>query len=125
MQKTSPVRIRMTHDEVKELEQISIELLGKKNKSRLVRKLVRDFIGFGPDLLDLQMVEFRLAVRQLSGVSNNINQIAKAVNANSNNISRLSLEQLKIFQLSVDHLNDKLLDIMSHTKARKGYKIEH
>lgn len=124
MLKTTPVRIRMTHDEVKALEEISIELLGRKNKSRLVRKVVRDFIGFGPDLLDLQMAEFRQAVRQLSGMANNFNQVVRAINSNPQNLSRVTEERLENISNSINNLNSKLLNIINNTRSRKGIILE-
>ena len=107
MPKTTPVRIRMTHDEVKAIEEVSVNLLGRINISKVVRKATRDFLNFGPDLLDLQMAEFRLAVRQLSGISNNLNQVAKAINSDQNNLSRVRIEHLNSLRISVDTLNNK------------------
>lgn len=125
MPKTTPVRIRMTHDEVKAIEEVSVNLLGRINISKVVRKATRDFLNFGPDLLDLQMAEFRLAVRQLSGISNNLNQVAKAINSDQNNLSRVRIEHLNSLRISVDTLNNKLIRIITHSKQRSSGEIEY
>ena len=125
MSKTTPIRVRMTEEEISALEGISEVLTGRVNISRVVRKATRDFLNFGPDLLDLQMTEFRLAVRQLTGVARNLNQLTKAVNADSKNLSRISIETYACLSKSVDKLNDSLTKIIVHTKQRKGGVIEH
>ena len=51
MIKSDNIRVRLTTEEKAALEQLSESVLGRKNSSRLVRKLVRDAIGAGPDLL--------------------------------------------------------------------------
>ena len=124
MAKTIPIRVRMTLEEINELEQFSIKILGTINVSRIVRKSIRDFIGFGPDLLDYQMTEFRMAVRQLTGLSRNFNQVTKAINSTPSNLSKLNQDLLLNLATSVDELNSNLVKIIVQTKQRQGGVIE-
>jgi hypothetical protein len=55
--------------------------LGEKTRSRVVRKLICDALGLGPDLLKDDLNSFREASRQVAAVGRNINQIARAVNS--------------------------------------------
>ncbi len=124
MAKTIPIRVRMTLDEINELEEISIKILGTINVRSIVRKSIRYFIGFGPDLLDAQMTEFRMAVRQLTGLSRNFNQVTKAINSSPDNLSKLNQDRLISLAKSVDDLNNNLVKIIVQTKQRQGGVIE-
>ena len=55
MIKTKSMRIRLTEEEWSGADSASIALFGRPNKSRLMRKLLRDYIGMGPDLTDEEM----------------------------------------------------------------------
>jgi len=74
------LRIRLTSEEDQAIVQLA-QSHGLDNRSRFIRKLIREAIGQGPDLLQPEMEAFREAVRQLSSVGRNINQIAHALNA--------------------------------------------
>lgn len=123
MQKTKPIRVRMTEQEVKALEEISKEETGKINISKVIRKSIRDYVGFGPHLIDSQMTDFRLAIRQLTGISRNFNQVTRAINSNPNNLSKITQNKLDELSISVDKLNQSLINIVKHTKDRKGAPI--
>jgi hypothetical protein len=75
--------------------------LGAKTRSRVVRKLIRDALGLGPDLLKDDLNSFREAARHVSAVGRNINQIARAIN--SGQIEGLALDP-QLFQLVVGHI---------------------
>ena len=48
---------------------------------RLLRKIVREIIAKQPDLITSEMKEFKGAVKQLAGISRNLNQLTRAVNS--------------------------------------------
>lgn len=118
MNKARPLIIRMTDAEVIGLEEFSTALFGRKNKSRIVRKLVREFLGYGPDLLESELNDFRLAVRQLTGMARNLNQITKAVNSDDKNLSKVDEKYLDKVSSEVASLNDKLKSYILKTKNR-------
>ena len=90
MEKTKLLHVRLTDEECLLVEKASIQLIGKPNKSRFIRKLVRDYIGMGPDLTEREIKEFREAVRQLTGISRNLNQITSRINSDEKQLSNLS-----------------------------------
>jgi hypothetical protein len=55
--------------------------LGTKTRGRMIRKMIIEAAGLGPDLLNDDLDSFREGVRQLSALGRNINQIARAVNS--------------------------------------------
>jgi hypothetical protein len=58
-----------------------MKTLGTKTRSRVVRKMIMEAAGLGPDLLNDNLDSFREGVRQLAALGNNINQIARAINS--------------------------------------------
>lgn len=79
-QKDRPVAlVRLTQDEVNKLDEFG-EKIGMK-RSKIFRKIVREIINNEPDLTPKEMAEFKNAVKQLAGMSRNLNQITRAVNA--------------------------------------------
>jgi len=74
------LRIRLNQDEDKALVKLSI-ILGERTRSGVVRKMIREAIGQGPDLIKDNLEIFREGVRQLAAVGRNINQIARAISS--------------------------------------------
>ena len=74
------LRIRLNEDEEQILIQLS-QIFHEKNRSRIVRKMIREAGGQGPDLLKDDLNSFREMARQLAFRGNNLNQIARALNA--------------------------------------------
>ena len=77
--KSDALRFRISKDEGESFNQYC-----EKNdikKSRLLRKVVREIITNEPDLLPEEMEAFKDAVRQLAGISRNLNQITRKVNS--------------------------------------------
>src|ERR1700733_8374034 len=58
-----------------------MKTLGTKTRSRVVRKMIMDAAGLGPDLLKDNLDSFRGGVRRLSALGNNTDQIARAINS--------------------------------------------
>ena len=78
MSKTSVINWRLTEPEKKGLDN-EAKSLGIK-RSRLLRRLVREFIRNRPDYFDDGLSELRAAHRELSAVGRNLNQIAARLN---------------------------------------------
>lgn len=125
MIKTRPLVIRVTEDELAHLEEAGIRLFGKPNKSRLMRKLLRDYIGMGPDLTDEEITAFREAVRQLTGMARNLNQITSRINSDSRQISQLSPDYIKRLSSLVREVNEQLKGYVSQTINRYQEVVNH
>lgn len=125
MIKTRPLVIRVTEDELAHLEEAGIRLFGRPNKSRLMRKLLRDYIGMGPDLTDEEMTAFREAIRQLTGMARNLNQITARMNSDNKQNSPLSPEYIKRLSSLVRQVNEQLKGYVSHTVNRYQEVVNH
>ena len=125
MQKTKSMRVRLTDEEWQHAELASQALFGNQNKSKLIRKLLRDYIGMGPDLTSLEMKEFREAVRQLTGISRNLNQITSRINSDEKQLSNLSEHYLDNIKNYVNSVNDTLKHYMKRTVDRYQDVVNH
>ncbi|MBX9703484.1 MAG: plasmid mobilization relaxosome protein MobC [Silvanigrellaceae bacterium] len=125
MLKTKPLIVRVTEKESELVEKASIQLFGRPNKSRYLRKLVRDNIGMGIDLTEQELKVFREAVRQLTGIARNLNQITSRINADSKQLSQLSTDYLERINLRVLAINDKLKHYIFRTISRDQEVVNH
>src|SRR4051812_3856509 len=66
-----PTSLKLTRAEREAFRQIARQL--ETTSSRLLRKMVRELIGQGPDLLDKDLLVMREAAYQLSRVGSNLN----------------------------------------------------
>ena len=118
MSKTKSIRVRLTDEEWLEAEAASLSLFGNNNKSKLIRKLLRDYIGFGPDLSEKEMTAFRESVRQLTGIARNLNQLTSRINADDKQISHITADYLERVKLHVTEVNDRLKGYIENTVNR-------
>jgi metal-responsive CopG/Arc/MetJ family transcriptional regulator len=118
MAKTEAVRVRLSLDEKLQLDALSISLIGKKNRSRLVRKLIRDALNLDLDLLDAERLAFQQAIIQLSGVARNLNQITKLYHQGKAGEKRFSDFLLESLIDKVDALNTELKQYVKNTRFR-------
>ena len=70
MPKTKSIRVRLTDEEWSQAEVKSLALFGVNNKSRLIRKLLRDFAGFSLILL----IWKSMSLGRLSGSSRGLQE---------------------------------------------------
>ena len=77
--KSYAFKIRLTYEESQGFEKYCHQQ--GTTRSRLGRKIVRELIHKQPDLLTDEMKEFKHVVRQLAGISRNLNQLTRAVNS--------------------------------------------
>lgn len=117
--KTKPLVIRITQKEKENLENACIKIEEKPNKSRLIRKIIREYIYEKPDLLSYEMEAFRRAVRNLTGLSRNLNQITKKINAGELKPDQLTTNKINDLQNSVSALNDQVKHYIESTVKRK------
>ena len=125
MQKTKSMRVRLTDEEWRHAESASEKLFGNKNKSQLIRKLLRDYIGMGPDLTTQDIKEFREAVRQLTGIARNLNQLVSRINSDEKQLSNLSESYMGSLKSHVDQVNDTLKHYIKRTINRFQDVVNH
>lgn len=89
------VLIRMTESELRQIKD-RMEEFGTTNMSAFIRKMAID--GY---IVKLELPELKEMTRLLSSYSNNLNQIAKRVNASGNlystDVDEISLQQEKLW----------------------------
>ena len=119
------MRVRLTDEEWLQAESASEMLFGNKNKSQLIRKLLRDYIGMGPDLTELEIKEFREAVRQLTGMARNLNQITSRINSDEKQLSNLSENYMNDIMSYVNEVNNTLKKYIKRTIDRYQDVVNH
>lgn len=111
------LRIRLNEDEDKSLETLA-KSSGAMTRSRIIRQLIREAIGQGPDLLENDLESFREAVRQLGSLGRNINQIARALNSGCPSSSILDQTPLKAVQQQIASVQKEVLDLVQRSRNR-------
>lgn len=111
------LRIRLTEEEDRAIVVLA-RFLGEGTRSRIIRKMIREAIGQGPDLLKDDLNSFREAVRQLAAVGRNINQIAHALNAGRAPDFPLDSRLLRDVEDRVTTLKRELVGIVMRTRHR-------
>lgn len=76
---TKSVRVRLTESERKLLAKTACE--NGVTQSRLLRKLIRESNGCGPDFFESELQHVIDATNQLRAIGNNLNQITRRVNS--------------------------------------------
>jgi hypothetical protein len=71
--------VRLMEEEHLALDVIQNRL--QTTRSRLLRKVIRELIGMGPDLLTQEWMAFEKLAYQLAAVGRNLNQLVRAVNS--------------------------------------------
>ncbi|STX39281.1 plasmid mobilization relaxosome protein MobC [Legionella feeleii] len=125
MNKTKSMRIRLTEEEWLHADSASMLLFGCPNKSRLMRKLLRDYIGMGPDLTEQEIKAFREAVRQLTGIARNLNQITSRINRDKKQTASLSDDYIERLKTNVLEINEQLKRYISQTLNRYQDVVNH
>ena len=71
------LRVRLREQEKNQFRNIATRL--QTTPSRLIRKVVRDTIGFGPDLMPQDLKVVGEAVNQLAALGRNLNQLLRCI----------------------------------------------
>ena len=86
--------------------------------SRFLRKVIREVIGQGPDLLPNEIQDFREAVNQVATLGRNINQLVRAYYTGQPPglvVDQAALEQ---FKNQVEELRKELATVIQRSKER-------
>jgi predicted DNA-binding protein len=79
MIKTEALKVRLTLEENSTFKKIAGGI--GETRSRLLRKMIREVINNDIDLLTDEQSFLKIAIRQLVGIANNLNQIAAAMHS--------------------------------------------
>lgn len=88
--------------------------------SRFFRKVMREVIGLGPDLLPIEMKPIKEASFQIAALGRNLNQILKAYHAGQPPPPGILVNQaaLAAFRDQVEQLKQALTSMILRTKHR-------
>ena len=111
------LRIRLTHSEEKIVLDLC-EALHEKSRSRVVRRMIRESGGQGPDLLGEGVSTFREGLRQQAAMGRNLNQIAKALNAGHAPATPIDPQLLDVVLHHVIDLKGMCAEIISRSHNR-------
>ena len=87
-------------------------------RSRVLRKLIREFIGTGPDLLKEELGVFRQGVQQLVAVGRNLNQMVKLMHQGETPHDAKILELLGSLKAVLGTLAERLKEIILTSRKR-------
>lgn len=121
-EKDKTVVVRVSEAERIALENLSQTLYGRPNKSRLLRRIFREYLGFGRDLIPAELELFRDSVRQLSGIARNLNQITQKLHALGLKEYPLTKEMLHKIHASIDKTNHDLRHYIRKSSSALGDK---
>lgn len=118
-EKDKTIVVRVSDAERKALEDFSKVLFGSPNKSRLLRKIFREYLALGRDLIPQELELFRDTVRQLSGVARNLNQITQKLHALGVKEYPLTQQLLQQIQTSIEKTNTDLRSYIRKSACSK------
>ncbi|CAM4381145.1 MAG: hypothetical protein LEGION0398_MBIBDBAK_01084 [Legionellaceae bacterium] len=109
--------LRLTEEEAKSFNNYASKV--GETRSRLLRKMVRELINNGvPDLLKNEESTIRFVIRQLSGISRNLNQITSSIHKNDSNAKRINSEYLESIKDHVNSVKNEFVKYLSITRKR-------
>ena len=114
--------MRLTQEEDKIIDDY-VQMNGT-TRSKLLRKIIREFINEKPDLLDHELEEFKNATRQVMAIGRNLNQITRAVNAGKVPKSLHNECYYQALLERLDSLEATLKDYVNLTKHRSVTQSE-
>jgi len=121
MKNTSDTLIRSAHVRLDEAEDAGFQQLVESletTRSRLLRKIIRESIGEGPDLLPQEMKPFEEAVFQLAALGRNLNQLLKLVHSGQINASSQDLALMEGIRTQVELLKKETLTVIDRSRER-------
>ncbi len=113
--KTEALRVRVTEEEGKAFKKFAEDL--GETRARILRKMIREAVNQNIDLLHDEKSLLMVAIRQLVGIANNLNQITAAMHSGKTHrsIDETYLAEVKKCILEV---RVALEDLIRKTKSR-------
>ncbi len=121
MKSASERQSRMVNVRMNEAEALAMSQLAKRlqtNRSRLLRKVIRELIGEGPDFLPHEMKHFDEAVYQLASLGRNLNQLLKLLHSGQVKVSSPEQTLMEGIRDQVEQLKKKTLTVIDRTRER-------
>jgi len=121
MKNASETLIRSAHVRLDEAEDAGFQQLADRlqtSRSRLLRKIIREAIGEGPDLLANEMKVFQDAVYQLASLGRNFNQLLKLVHSGQVMVGSQEQTLMESIRDQVDCLKKETLMVIDRTRDR-------
>src|SRR5437879_5391087 len=113
---SSIINVRLNEPERLQLKRIAEQL--QTTRSRLLRKLVREVIGEGPDLLPQEMRVMNDAEYQVGCVGRNLNQLLKVIHEGRLATTPTQLALIKQLMERVDELHQGLDQVIERSRRR-------
>ncbi len=110
------INVRMNEEEALGFQQLAESL--ETSRSRLLRKVIRESIGEGPDLLPHEMKVFEEAVFQLAALGRNFNQLLKLVHSGQVQVGSQEQMLLEGVREQVERLKRETLTVIDRTRER-------
>ncbi len=110
------VNVRMNEAEALAMSRLASQL--QTSRSRLLRKVIRESIGEGPDLLPNEMKHFEEAVFQLAALGRNLNQLLKLVHSGQVKVSSQEQALMEGIRDQVERLKRETLTVIDRTHER-------
>jgi hypothetical protein len=110
------VNVRVNEAEGLALRQLAEQL--QTSRSRLLRKVIRESIGEGPDLLPNEMKVFQDSVYQLASLGRNLNQLLKLLHTGQVKVSSQEQVLMEGIRDQVERLKKETLTVIDRTRER-------
>ena len=88
------------------------------NGARFLRKVIREVIGEGPDLLANDLQAFREATFQVGAIGRNLNQLVRAFHSGQLTGSQVDSSLLLTVRVQVARLEKELLAVVMRSRQR-------
>jgi hypothetical protein len=112
---------RSAHVRLHEIEnrafQVVVERL-QTTRSKLLRKIIRELIGQGPDLLDHEWQALEKLIYQLGALGRNLNQYVKAIHTGQAKASPPDLALIEQVRDEVKRVDEWVVAIIAHSNYR-------
>jgi hypothetical protein len=121
MKNASDILIRSAHVRLDKAEDTGFQELVERlatTRSRLLRKIIRESIGEGPDLLPNEMKHFEEAVFQLAALGRNLNQLLKLVHTGQVKVSSQEQAMMESIRTQVECLKKETLIVIDRSHER-------
>jgi predicted DNA-binding protein len=112
--KTEALRVRLTDEEASAFKKYA-EKYGL-TRSKLMRKMIRESINETPDFISNEQSVMIFTIRQLVGVSNNLNQITQAIHTGK---AHRTIDEKYLLELKKCVMDVKI-ELESHIKKTKN-----
>ena len=110
------LRVRLREQEKNQFRNIATRL--QTTPSRLIRKVVRDTIGFGPDLMPQDLKVVGEAVNQLAALGRNLNQLLRCIHQGQLKVASDTEIGVQVLSDAVLKLKTELQQVFDRTRFR-------